>query len=453
MNTFPAQLWSHCQRTRLFQPGAVIVAVSGGADSLALLHALHAIQDKLEISLHVAHFDHGIRPESADDAAFVAAFAESLGLPCTIGRGDVPAIAARDRVGIEAAARSARYAFLAETAGKVGAAQVVTAHHRDDQAETVLMHVLRGAGLAGLRGMLPRAPLPYSSQPGIMLIRPLLPFSRAQIEAYLAENNLTPRIDSTNADPSYLRNRLRLDIIPLLKTINPALDEALTQLATLAQDDYAALTALIPPYPYPRAQFAALPLSVQRLAIQQNPFRRENITFHDVENARHFIATGKTGDMITLSNGLTIALDFGHIRLNERIELHAPGIAPGTIIEMMSDQPIRLENGWQLLLLSQPTGDPDEIVLQIPQNALLLLRSRRNGDRFHPEGMGGHSQKLSDTLVNMKVPAVWRDHVPLLVTGERILLFVAPTPDGQRVRKAEPLDAAATVFFQIKFTG
>lgn len=446
---FPAQFLEHCLRERLFTSSKVVVAVSGGADSLTLLHLLHTLRERLNLELHVAHFDHQIRAESADDAQFVADLAKSLSLPCTIGHEDIPARAQRDHVSIEVAARAARYTFLAHTAHTENALQIVTAHHRDDQAETVLMHLIRGTGLAGLRGMLPRSEL----QGNMMLVRPLLPFSRAQIETYLHDHHLTPRLDSTNADTTYLRNRLRLEIIPLLKTINPALDAALSQLATLAQEDFAALTALLPSYPYDRVAFATLPLSVQRLALQQNPVRRDSLTFHDVENALVFIARGKPGEVITLSNELTVALDFDHIRFDEKIELHAPGLSPGTCITINPDSLIALENGWQLQVSAQPTGEPDEITLLIPKTAKLTLRTRRNGDRFHPEGMNAHSQKLSDTLINMKVPAVWRDHVPLLMSDDYLTLLIAPTPDGIRVRKAEPLSSFETLLFiKIKFT-
>lgn len=466
MHGLLARFWEYCQQSALFTPGKVIVAVSGGADSLTLLHMLHSLQHKLNITPQVAHFDHKIRVDSRDDARFVEQFASSLGLLCTTMVEDIPALAAREGIGIEAAARTARYAFLT-TLAQSEEAQIVTAHHRDDQAETVLMHLLRGTGLAGLRGMLPRTEL----KPGIFLIRPLLPFSRAQIDAYVQENGLTPRMDSTNADTAYLRNRLRLEIIPLLKTINPALDEALSQLATVVQDDFAALTALIPPYPYHRATFAGLPLSIQRLAIQQNPVRRDDLTFHDVENALTFIWQGKPGDSFTLSNDLRVALDFEYIRFDENMELHAPGIAPGSQLELLPDAVVRLENGWQLRVSTQPTNDPDEIAIAIPADHQLILRTRRTGEIFFPEGMEGHSQKLSDTFVNMKVPAIWRDHVPLLTavnmkvlpashkrvgllpTQDRILMFIAPTPQGLKVRKAQPVsNAAATLFFQIKFT-
>jgi tRNA(Ile)-lysidine synthase len=450
VNGLTRRFLEHCHHAQIFAPGKVIVAVSGGVDSLALLHLLYTRRERLQLALHVAHFDHGIRAESAEDAQFVAAFARTLDLPCTIGHEDVPALVSQTGLGIEAAARQARYDFLVKVAQAEGASQIVTAHHRDDQTETVLMHFLRGAGLAGLRGMLPRSEL----QPGVLLVRPLLPFARTEIEAYASEVGLTPRLDSTNADTVYLRNRLRLEIIPLLKTINPALASALTQLATIAQADFDALTALIPPYPLERAKFGQLPLSVQRLAIQQNPIKRENLSFHDVENALHFIAQGKTGDLMTLSNGLTITLDFEIIRFDEPLELHAPGLAPGCELELTPDSVTPLENGWQLRLSAESSGDPGEIRLEIESTARLQLRTRRNGDRMQPKGMTPHSQKLSDLFINLKVPAAWRDHVPLLTADEQIIYLAVPTPSGLKERTAEPSPGATTtLFIQLKFIG
>src|SRR5688572_15639933 len=206
----------------------LVVAVSGGPDSLCLLHVLHKLSVEHPLRLHVAHLDHGLRPEAHDEATFVRQEAESLGLPVHLGTADTRAYAAKHRQSTEEAARSVRYAFLAEVARLAGARHVVVAHTADDQAETVLMHFLRGAGLAGLKGMLPVTELgswmsevrgqrselsdvrPLTSD--LFLVRPLLTTTRAEVEAYCAENGLAPRRDASNADTQYLRNRLRHEL-------------------------------------------------------------------------------------------------------------------------------------------------------------------------------------------------------------------------------------------------
>ena len=192
----------------LLAPGdRVLVAVSGGPDSLALLHALHGLCEELGLAdLQAAHLDHGLRgEESASEALFVAAFCRERSIPCTLERVDVSALRNEMRVGTQEAARAARYGFLEATAVAVGANNVATGHTQDDQAETVLLNILRGTGLDGLRGI----PLKRG-----IYTRPLLHTSRAAVEAYCAEHGLAPRRDSSNLDPShYTRNKIRLELI------------------------------------------------------------------------------------------------------------------------------------------------------------------------------------------------------------------------------------------------
>ncbi|MCB9453227.1 MAG: tRNA lysidine(34) synthetase TilS [Anaerolineaceae bacterium] len=212
----------------------VVVAVSGGADSLALLHILQELRPRLECDLHVATLDHGLRgADGAADAHFVAATAAAWGLPVTIGNTNVPALMEQTGQGVETSARQARYAFLAGVARDVGASLVATAHHADDQAETILLHLLRGSGLRGLRGMAFHAALP--GFPEITLVRPLLATSRTEIETYCREHHLTPRHDATNQDTTLLRNHIRHDILPQLQTINPQIVPTLMNLSESAQ--------------------------------------------------------------------------------------------------------------------------------------------------------------------------------------------------------------------------
>lgn len=212
----------------------VLAAVSGGADSVALVRGLHAVRSVGRGRLIVAHFNHQLRgAESNADEAFVVALAHSLGLPFEVGRGDVQAAAAAAGDGVEAAARAARYEFLQATAERLGARYVATAHTADDQAETILHRIVRGTGLAGLAGMARARPL----GPCASLIRPLLEFRRAEIHDYLASVKQPYRDDASNADPSYLRNRLRNELLPLLEArFNPDVRDALLRLGSLAGD-------------------------------------------------------------------------------------------------------------------------------------------------------------------------------------------------------------------------
>jgi len=263
------------------EPERILVGVSGGADSVALLLALRDLgRSGLALALTVAHLHHGLRETTADeDQSFVENLAKRLGLPCITQRLDVPALAARDSVGVEEAARNARRAFLARAARSAGARKVALGHTADDRAETVLFNVLRGTGLEGLAALPPRAPLPSpltklarrvgacpersrgtpaASKRGaspaanfipspsptagrggeaIEIIRPLVDLSRAEVLAFLEARGQAWREDETNEDPAYARNRLRREVLPLLReTANPKVDEALGRLADQASD-------------------------------------------------------------------------------------------------------------------------------------------------------------------------------------------------------------------------
>ncbi|MBV9850599.1 MAG: tRNA lysidine(34) synthetase TilS [Armatimonadetes bacterium] len=217
----------------LIAPGdRVLVAVSGGPDSLALLHALHSLQDELGLAdLRAAHLDHGLRgAEAAAEAQFVADWCAGRGIPCTIGVADIAAQKAARGGSTQEAARAVRYAFLEETARAVGADKIATGHTQDDQIETALLNILRGTGLDGLRG------IPYARGP---FVRPLLDVPRTSVEAYCAEQGLAPRRDPSNSDPShYTRNKLRLELLPVLeRDYNPAVRAALLRLSENAARD------------------------------------------------------------------------------------------------------------------------------------------------------------------------------------------------------------------------
>lgn len=211
--------------------GTLLLAVSGGADSMALLRAAVESVREIGIGLVVGHLDHGLRPESREDAEWVAEQSREVGLPCKIGRIDVSREAARTGRGIEETARRLRYRWLTETAGEAGASSIATAHTANDSAETILFHLLRGTGLAGLRGIARSRRMAR----GVRLIRPMLDVTRADVLAYLAEIDQSFREDPTNANLAMTRNRLRHEILPELReAINPRVDEALARLARQA---------------------------------------------------------------------------------------------------------------------------------------------------------------------------------------------------------------------------
>ena len=441
------QVRRYSRKYDLFQPGALVVGVSGGVDSLVLLHLLRDLGSDFQLQVHVATLDHGLRgAEGAADAAFVRQLAESWQFPVTVGQVDVSALAKSQQIGIEDAARQARYRFLQQIAGQVGAEQIAVAHQRDDQAETVLMHVLRGSGLTGLRGMVPRHRLD-----GLALVRPLLDMPRASIEAYAAACGLNARLDSSNADPRYTRNRLRLDILPLLRTVNPALDSALAHSAELAQADYEALLwtlrTHLPDWPLSadRAAFAALPRGLQRFAVHQlTPEWR----FEQVETLVDWLAAATPGDLYALPERLTLLVGIDRLQcatideLALLVAIQCPALSTAQPCPVPLPGVIDLPGGWRLHTELKTGSDSDwrnplTTVLHVPPGAVLQLRVRQTGDRFAPKGLHGHQQKLSDTLIDLKVPLAWRDSLPLLTINDEIAWFVAPTTDGPKARVAE----------------
>ncbi|MCI6284123.1 tRNA lysidine(34) synthetase TilS [Selenomonas sp.] len=236
MTKLAKRLYEHLKRTALLPRGThVLVACSGGPDSLALLLLLAELAPMLHLDVSAAHYDHSLRgAASQEDAAFVAAFCAARDIPCRMGRAPAGSIAAAD-ASIETAARAQRYVFLETARQAAGADVICTAHHADDQAETVLMHLLRGTGLDGLAGIPARDDARH-------LVRPLLPLRKAELVAYCAQRGVTPRHDATNDVPDGLRNRVRLELLPeLAASYNPRITESLCRLAATAAEDSAAL--------------------------------------------------------------------------------------------------------------------------------------------------------------------------------------------------------------------
>jgi len=438
--------------------GTVVVGVSGGPDSLCLLHVLRALAPEYGMTPHVAHLNHQLRSTDADeDAAFVQRLAADWGLPCTVESRDVTAYAERERLAIEEAARQMRYGFLAEVAQQIGSETVAVAHHADDQAESVLMHIIRGSGIAGLRGMRPKSEMgdlrlanlqsPIST---LHLIRPLLYVTCADIEAYCTVNGLDPRFDVSNLDQTYFRNWLRHTVLPLLAQHNPGVREVLCRTAEVAAADYDLLredmerawtqVAHVSPaaITFDLAGWRALPLALKRATVRQaiHQLRQHlrNINFVHVERAVDVAEHGTTGDRATLADGLMLTLahnsftvaDEGHVEPLPAWPLLEPGTqvmvsVPG--ICTLPDSDWALETDISLLTHAfQENPDPwtaylDADVCPGP----LTLRTRLPGDRIAPQGMGGHTMKLNELMINTKTPRATRDRMPLLTCGERIV--------------------------------
>ena len=453
-----ARLDAAGSRTRTPRP--VVLGVSGGPDSLAMLHLFARARGTLNVVPVAVHVDHQIRGEDARlDAAFVAETANAWGVPVRIVRVDVPALAAERRLSLEEAARQARYTALGQVAAQIGAYDVAVAHNLDDQAETVLMHLLRGAGLAGLRGMLPAAPLSdyhllTPVERNVRIIRPLLGILRERIEAYCAAHGLQPRFDRSNLDTTFFRNRLRREIIPMLEQVNPNLRETLARTASVLAADYellasdtdATLEAITLEASEDRVRFdlrgwRGLPLSTQRAAIRRAVlWLREglrDVSYEPIEAAVEVARNGPTGAEATLPGGLRLRVGYDALDIagegrptprpgwpllepGSRVEVTAPGVTglPGTgwRFELTIYDGPHSGPAWKRLLKDPWAAPLNAARLDAP----LALRTREPGDRFAPMGVGG-TKKVSDFMIDQKIPADWRDYVPLLVCGSEIV--------------------------------
>jgi tRNA(Ile)-lysidine synthase len=311
----------------------VVVAVSGGADSTALLRSLVGLRGELGVHLRVAHFNHHLRDDAAADAAFVGEMARDLGLPYHEGGASARVEAARARRSVEDAARRLRYEFLVSVASAATRGVVATGHTLDDQAETVLMRVLRGAGPWGLSGI-----RPVRTHSGVRVIRPLIETPHASVEAALRTEGLTWHEDPTNRDETLLRNRVRHVLLPTLQGYNPDVRGALARLAAVIRDEQEALDQTAAPrvdavlvcngagVRVALAPFAALPAALQRRALREAVRRLrgnlEGVAFVHLEGTRHVALAGRLGAVAELPGGLRA------VRREQVLEITAGGDPP-----------------------------------------------------------------------------------------------------------------------------
>lgn len=418
----------------------LLVAVSGGPDSLALLHLLS--QQFPPDCLLVAHLDHGLRPTAVAEAQFVAQTAQTWGIPCRIKQQNITQLAQEKHFSLEEAGRWARYQFFAELADQVGSRAVAVAHNADDQAETVLMHFLRGTGLAGLRGMQPIAPLPYA--PHLTLLRPLLYTPRSDIEMYCRTHGLTPVEDASNADTTFFRNRLRHDLLPLLADYNPQIKTHLQKLASLVSADFQLLESVSAStwqrllqaegegwLRLDRGEWVQLPVALQRATLRQAVLHlrplQQDIAFAPIEQTRHLILQAGTGHHYTLPDGLRLTIEPEALLVVApltAVPMSAPQIPAITPLPVPGHIP--LDNGWSLQTAwvrdpdwsaIQQNPDPWQAFFTLPAESPLFVRPRHSGERFQPLGLNGHSLKLKEVMINRHIPAALRPHWPLVATA------------------------------------
>jgi tRNA(Ile)-lysidine synthase len=388
---------------RIFTPGPVVVAVSGGADSTALLLILADLADELGIVIHVAHFDHRTRPkQSAEDADFVARLANRVGAPVRVGRAEKP-------TKTEDAARTARYGFLRRAASEIGATTIATGHTRDDQAETVLLHLTRGSGLAGLAGMRPL-------RDGIA--RPLLAIGRKDTVAVCRAARIRPRVDPTNRSLKFARNRVRLEVLPELAKINPRVSEAIVRLADAAgdlqsEDELDIAEALAGSRDNDAIAVASLEPAVRgrALALAWREATGRVLSARHRDALERLTATEDGSQSLDLPGGRAIR-EYGLLRIvtdrpAEKSDPATPLVVGGETVW----------NGWRFVL-GGPAATNGMQEAEVPKKLLrkLVVRERHEGDRT----MARPQEKLQDVFTDAKIPASRRARWPVIASEDGV---------------------------------
>lgn len=447
MHSLPLALHDALHRAGLAVSGArLVAAVSGGADSVAMLRALADAAPALGLVLSVAHLNHGIRPEAAGDAEFVQDLCTRLGLEVELGQADVPAAARAAHRSVEMQARAMRHAFLRQAACRHRADAVLTAHTLDDQAETLLLNLCRGAGPAALGGIPPDTVIQ-----GMRMVRPLLAVPRRTVEDYLRGVGQSWREDATNQDPVYRRNAVRLRILPLLKeTLNPLAATAIAHAAAILRDDNDLLDTLAAAErtalqavngaaadTLPLAPLRRLHPALRRRLLagwlRERGIPPERLRFDWIERLDALAHADAGGGRIRLAAGLEVRHEYDRMRCvaasaaasasatpaTAETTLAIPGITalPGFGCRVEAD----FDKGYRREPAAPPGTIPAEVHLRYdPEEKppVITVRSRKPGDRLAMLGADG-TRKVQDILTDARIPAARRDRIPLFcINGE-----------------------------------
>jgi len=427
----------------------VLLGVSGGPDSVALTHVMNKLREELGLSLHIAHLNHMFRGrEAEEDAVFVKNLARKMGISCTVEKIDVPKIAAKEHLSPEEAARKVRYEFLSRVAGTIGAHKIAVGHNADDRAETVLLHLIRGTGPEGLEGIKPK----YKS-----IVRPLLEVRRSEIEKYCFDNGLEFRIDSTNRELIYMRNKVRHHLIPILKEYNSNIVEVLNRTAEIirSENEYMegegrrAYESTVFLEDYDKIElgieiFLNLHAAIQRRLLRYCYMvltgKEEGLEFQHIERTRRFISAGAPGKKLELPEGIVVerSYNFFIFRKKEAAEktewrcreisvpgrTYIPEIEKHIITKIIPAD----EVGRDFLSAPDHAAYMDMDKLQFP----LYVRPRCEGDSFQPLGLPG-KKKVKDILIDAKIPRDRRSKIPV-VLDQRGIVWLAGFRIDERVK-------------------
>lgn len=437
MRSVPQIVRRTIQKYDMLKPGdRVVIGVSGGGDSMALMHILREISPDYHLWLVVAHLDHGLRAEGKQDELFVRRAAADLGIPFEGRKVDVRVQRQKQGLNLQEAARQVRYAFLRGVAKKYRAAKIALGHTADDQAESVIMRFLRGSGTRGLSGIPPVREEVF--------IRPLIEVWRAEIEAFLQEKKIPYLSDPSNRSGQFLRSRIRHELLPILRQYNPRIREVLVQMADLFRAEEIYWQALVEekfPGLVLNDTKHALTLDIPSLLKQPFPLRLRMLRFALEKlmgnlrqmNFVHFLSMDRLlkspepNQRLSLPRGLTLVKAYRSLTLahskgkkEETAAFEHKVLGPGIIDIPEIGRTMQLE--YKEASPLEPKAHPANIALLDGDTISfpLILRSIRPGDRFQPLGMEG-DKKVKDLLIDCKIPVPERKKIPLLLEGDQIL--------------------------------
>ncbi|MCY6356599.1 tRNA lysidine(34) synthetase TilS [Clostridium sp. ZS2-4] len=444
---------------KMFNKGdKVVVGVSGGPDSICLVHVLHVLQDKLGIDLVAAHINHCLRGEEADkDEEYVKKFCQNIGIECFVKKIDVHKVSIEKGISCETAGREVRYEFFKEVLEKINGQKIAVAHNANDQAETVLMRIMRGSGLEGLVGI-------RAVREGIY-VRPILHINRKEIEGYCESNKLNPRIDKTNLENIFTRNKIRLELIPYIENnFNKDIIDGINRLAdTIRKDnDYINFIAgelyrkycknnkgEVIIYKDAFKEDEAILTRIIRMAFKtlKGDLRNfERVHVYDIIN----IQRHSTGKIIMLPNNIEVLNNYGDVHIYVKKDKKVSSKEEHSLIVDCENnlKEIGLKVNLKLIKDNIPKDFKKNNLIKYfdydKMNGDIKLRHRRNADKFTPLGMKG-SKKLKDLFIDLKIPQNERDSIPLICFGEEIAWVV-----GYRVSNKFKTDENTQNILQIK---
>jgi tRNA(Ile)-lysidine synthase len=423
----------------------VLVGLSGGPDSVCLLHVLKNLNEEFRLDLSVLYVDHGLRPEEAfEEKEFCKNLCAKLNLPFLTKSIDVQSYAKKNKLNKQEAARELRYRVFDDTAHEINADKIALGHTADDQAETLIMRLLRGSGPTGLSGIPPVRG---------KFIRPLIRIQRKEIKQYLEEEEIDFIVDSSNLKKDYLRNTIRLSLMPLIEEVNPNIIDTLSRTAAIFREEERyfeilvakTLMKLISRKTDSRIELFLSPLEAMEKVILRRTLRRaidetkdlRGISFVHIEDIIELIKRGKSGDRLYLPHGIRAIKAYSTLILTSE-----PPVKLSTYTLEVSGETVLKETGILIKASVQGSQDleikdirPSDVFAVFDADRLifpLIIRPRKEGDFFYPHGFG-KKKKLQDFFVDEKVPRDERDAIPLIISGEDIV-WVAGYRGDERFR-------------------